>query len=138
MEDAKGLVRRYLASYETGSQDVIACLHPSHVYHPPGGGGPVSREARVADEAFFFTAFSDIRVVVEDLIAEGDRVASRISMHCTHTGDYQGIPPSGRRVVIAYLDIVRLEDGKVIEEWAEFDLLSIFNQIRVDGDTPGR
>lgn len=84
----------------------------------------------MAAEAFFFAAFSDIEVTVDDQIAEGDRVASRVSMRCTHSGEYQGIPPAGARVVITYLDIARVRDGKVVEEWAEFDLLGILRQLR--------
>jgi predicted ester cyclase len=51
-------------------------------------------------------------------------------MHCNHTGDYQGIPPTGKRIAIAYISIARLKDGKVLEEWAEFDLMSILEQLK--------
>ena len=87
-------------------------------------------EERMRDEAFFFLAFSDIEATVEDQVSENNKVASRITMKCTHTGDYQGIPATGKRISITYLDIACLRDGKIIEEWAEFDLLSIFNQLK--------
>jgi predicted ester cyclase len=49
-------------------------------------------DERKRDETVFFKAFSNIRAIVEDQIAEGDKVANRITMHCTQTGEYQGIP----------------------------------------------
>ncbi len=77
---------------------------------------------RIRDERVFFSAFSQIKTVVEDQIAEGNKVASRVSMHCTHTGSYQGIPATGRRVMIQLIDISTLKDGKIFEEWSEFDI----------------
>ena len=131
MESGKELVRQYIRSYEAGSPDSVkAFLHHSHRYYPPGGGKPMGLEERMRDEAFFFSAFTDIRTTVEDLIAEDSKVASRITMKCTHTGDYQGILATGRRIVITYMDFALIRDGNILEEWAEFDLLSIFNQLK--------
>ena len=130
-DKSKELIRQYIRSYETCSLDSVkAFLHPSHVYYPPGGGKPMGLEERMGDEKFFFSAFTDIKATVDDLVAEGDKVAGRITMRCTHTGDYQGIPATGKRIAITYMDLACLKDGKIIEEWAEFDLLSIFNQLK--------
>ena len=131
LETNKELVRAYIKSYETRDLNSVAgFLHPSHLYHPPGGGNPGGLGERLEDERFFFSAFSAIEAAVEDQVAEGDRVASRISMRCTHTGDYQGIKPTQRRIAIAYMDIALLKDGKIFREWAEFDLLGILNQLK--------
>ena len=51
-------------------------------------------------------------------------------MYCTHTGSYLGLEPTNRRIVITYLDMARLEDGKIIEEWAEFDVAAILDKLR--------
>ncbi len=90
----------------------------------------MSRDERIEDEAFFFSAFSKIKTTVEDMVAEGDKVACRIRMDCTHTGDYQGIPVTNKRVAIRYMEILLLRNGKIVKEWAEFDLLGILNQLR--------
>ncbi len=126
----KAVVRRYFESYNTQRPDaVMTFVHPDHVYHPPGGGPPMDRRGRQADEAPFFAAFSDIESSVEEQIAEGDRVATRVTMHCTHTGPYGGIPPTGRRIVITFIDISHIRDGKILEEWDEFDSRDILRQL---------
>lgn len=119
MENGKKLIRAYIKSYETGNlNNVAGFLHPSHTYYPPGGGKTMGLEERMEDERFFFSSFSDIKTNVEDQVAEGDKIASRISMHCTHTGDYQGIGPTNKRIVITYMDIALLKDGKIYKECA--------------------
>ena len=131
MESSREIFRRYVSSYETGdAANVAAYLHPSHVYHPPGGGKSMVRKERIDDERFFFSAFSNIETVTEDEIVEGDRVAARITMRCTHTGDYQGLVATGRRISISYLEIVHFKERLIEEEWAEFDMMSILNQLR--------
>jgi len=131
---AKEAVRRYLESYNTQQLSaVMAFVHPDHRYNPPGGGQAMNRDEREADERFFFSAFSDIESVVEEQIAEGDRVASRITMRCTQTGSYQGLPATGRRITIAFIDFARVRDGKILEEWAEFDMMGILRQLKPEG-----
>ena len=67
---------------------------------------------------------------LEDQIAEGDKVASRVTMNCTHTSEYQGISATGKRVKIPYIDIARIKGEKIVEEWVEFDMMNILRQIR--------
>ncbi len=129
-ETAKAVVRRYFESYNTQRPEaVMAFVHRDHIYHPPGGAPPMDRRGREADEAPFFAAFSDIEAVVEDQIAEGDRVASRVTMRCTHTGTYGGIAATRRRITIPFIDISAVRDGKVFEEWDEFDARGILRQL---------
>ncbi len=129
-ETPKDLVRRYFEAYNTQRPEaVMAFVHPDHIYHPPAAGPTLDRRGREADEAPFFAAFSDIESVVEDQVAEGDKVASRVTMRCTHTGPYGGIPPTGRRVVIPFLDVSTVQDGKIYEEWDEFDTRGILRQL---------
>jgi predicted ester cyclase len=78
----------------------------------------------------FFRAFSNIQAVVEDQIAENGKVANRITRYCTHTGEYQGVPATGKRIVIPYMDIVLIKAGKIVEEWVEYDTANILQQIR--------
>ena len=85
---------------------------------------------RKHDEMFFFDAFSNTRTTVEDQIAEGDRVASRVRMYADHTGEYQSIPPTGKRTKFVFIDICRIEKGRIVEEWTEFDMASILRQLR--------
>jgi steroid delta-isomerase-like uncharacterized protein len=127
----KSVTRRYFEAYSTGDiQVVLSFVCEDYVLHPGGGGEAQNRDERRRDEAVFFSAFSDIDAVVEDQIAEGDKVANRISMVCSHTGSYRGIPATGKRVVIPYIDIIRFKTGKIVEEWVEFDVTHILDQIK--------
>ncbi len=126
----KAVVRGYFEAYNTQRPEaVMAFVHPDHIYHPPGVAEPMDRRGRQRDEAPFFAAFKDIESVVEDQIAEGDRVATRVTMRCTHDGTYGGIAATGRRVTIPFIDFSVVRDGKILEEWAEFDLRGLLEQL---------
>jgi predicted ester cyclase len=126
----KTIARHYFEAYETGDiEAVMEFIDPNYVFHPGGSEESMNREARKRDEKVFFAAFSDIQTIVEDQIAEGDKVVNRITMHCTHTGKYQDISPTGKRVVITYIDIALIKSGKIVEEWVEFDMMNILKQI---------
>jgi steroid delta-isomerase-like uncharacterized protein len=131
----KAIARRYFKAYETGDiEAVMEFMSPNHVLHPEGGGAPMNLYQRKRDEQVFFSAFSNVQTTVDDQVAESDKVASRITMHCTHTGEYQGIPATGKRISITYMDIALIKEGKIVEEWVEFDVRSILNQITVRKD----
>jgi len=130
-EQNKTLIQHYFSAYDTGDQKaVLRYLDAHHVYHPPGGGQPMGYAARKNDEAFFFKAFSRIHTTIEDQVAESDKVVSRVTMEADHTGEYQGIPPTGTRTKFTFIDIARVASGTIVEEWAEFDMLSILQQLR--------
>ena len=94
----------------------------------PDAAGPelVKQIAR-----FFRSAFPDLNIAVEDLIAEGDRVAARVTITGTHEGELMGIPPTGKRVEVSSMDIIRFEDGKAAEHWGETDIMSMMQQLGV-------
>jgi steroid delta-isomerase-like uncharacterized protein len=71
------------------------------------------------------------RFTLEDVIAEGDRVVVRWKNHCTHVGEFMGIPPTGKPYSIDGIDIYRLENGKMAEHWHVVDQLSMLQQIGV-------
>ncbi len=110
---SKAIAYKYFKAYETGDIDVVMeFIAPSYVLYPGGDGKPMNSVERKSDETVFFSAFSNIQVGIEDQIAEGDKVANQVIMHCTHTAEYQSIPATGKRVVIPYLDILQMEAGK--------------------------
>jgi steroid delta-isomerase-like uncharacterized protein len=77
----------------------------------------------------FCGAFPDIQVVVEDMIAEGDKVAARCSVRGNHRGDHLGVPASEATVDFTGMVIARVKDGKFIEAWNNFDFLRMNQQI---------
>jgi steroid delta-isomerase-like uncharacterized protein len=128
----KAMARSYFEAYNTGDIDaVMKFIGSDYVLHPGGSGESMNSEDRRKDETVFFRAFSSIQAVVEDQIAENDKVANRIRMYCTHAGEYQGVPATGKGIVITYIDITLFKAGKIVEEWVEYDTASILQQIRV-------
>ncbi len=77
----------------------------------------------------FRAAYSDGRITVDDQVAEGDKVASRWTGRGTHDGQLMGIAPTGRRVTVPGVTVSRLENGKVVEEWTNWDTLGMLRQI---------
>jgi steroid delta-isomerase-like uncharacterized protein len=74
-------------------------------------------------------AFPDIQVVIEDMIAEGDKVAARCSVRGKHSGDHLGIAASNAPVEFTGVAIVRIRDGKIVEAWNNFDFMRMNKQI---------
>jgi predicted ester cyclase len=74
-------------------------------------------------------AFPDMRLIVEDQVAEGDRVVTRWRGEMTHLGELPGATPTGNRVTISGITIDRFEHGKIVEAWRSMDMLSVMRQI---------
>src|SRR5215216_3844008 len=66
-------------------------------------------------------SFPDLSITVEDVMAEGDRVAARVVMRGTHRGEFQGIAPTGKRVEVKAIDMFRISNGKIVEHWGHAD-----------------
>ena len=78
------------------------------------------------------TAFSEIEDIVEDMIGEGDRVVTRWTLRVTHTGEFRGIPATGKRITITGIGIFRFsQEGKVVESWDSLDQLGMLRQLGV-------
>jgi len=73
--------------------------------------------------------FSDSRITIEDMIAEGDKVAVRWTWSGTHTGEFMGVPPTGRQIAVTGISIHRFADGEFVESWASYDSLGMMQQI---------
>jgi steroid delta-isomerase-like uncharacterized protein len=74
-------------------------------------------------------AFPDLRIEVEDLVAEGDKVLAYITMRGTHRGEFQGIEPSGRSFEVKAMHLFRIRDGKAVEHWAVREDLPMLLQL---------
>ena len=86
-------------------------------------------EARSQFTAAFTEAFPDLRLTVQDIMAEGDMVAARVAFHGTHRGEFQGIPPTDKEVNFTAMEFNRVAEGKVEEHWVEIDLLGLMGQV---------
>ena len=79
----------------------------------------------------FLNAFPDSQFTIDDMIAEGDRVATKKTFTGTHTADFGEIPATGKSVTLQFVDIMRVRDGKIIEHWLSMDQLSFLQQLGV-------
>ena len=77
----------------------------------------------------YFAGFSDSSITIEDMVAEGDRVAFRGVVRAVHAAEFMGIPASGKKIVVPVIGIARLADGKIVEWWNSPDRLSWMQQI---------
>ena len=75
------------------------------------------------------TAFPDFQSTVEDQIAEGDKVVTRATGRGTHKGEFLGIAPTHKQVVWRIINISRIDNGKIVENWRESDVLSLLQQL---------
>lgn len=76
-----------------------------------------------------FAAFSEMCASAEDTVVEGDRVVERHSIAAVHTGAFNGVPATGRRVCWTENNICRIKDGKIAETWTETSLHDLMAQI---------
>jgi predicted ester cyclase len=77
----------------------------------------------------FRAAFPDMRIIIDDLLGEGDAVCTRGHFEGTHEGEFMGIPGTGRKVDVKYIDAWRLEGGKAVENWVQLDMLGLMQQL---------
>lgn len=82
----------------------------------------------------FLSAFHDLQLEVEEMIAEGDPVMTRVTRHALHEGEFAGMPPTGRDITLHAFTVFRLVDGKIAEEWEIVDELGLMEQL---GMVPG-
>jgi predicted ester cyclase len=86
-------------------------------------------EAAKQEAADFRRGFPDVRSTIEDLVAEGDKVAARWMARATHQGEYMGIPPTGKEVEFTGISVYRIEGGKIAESWTVEDEFGLMRQI---------
>jgi steroid delta-isomerase-like uncharacterized protein len=131
-EQNKATVRRYLEEvFAQGNLDVIPELFaPDYVEHDPASDAEIRGHAGVRrDLSIYQSAFSDIEVTVEDQIAEGGEVATRVTVRGTHVEELFGAPPTGNRVAVSGTVIQRVSDGKLAEGWWNWDTLGLLRQL---------
>ena len=81
--------------------------------------------------AMYRSAFPDLQFTIEDMVAEGDKVAWRYTGSGTHQGELMGIPPTGKRAVVTGILISRIVNGQFVEDWNTIDLLGMLQQLGV-------
>jgi steroid delta-isomerase-like uncharacterized protein len=111
-------------------KEVVA---PEYVYHMPSGSTKsLSREETIEMGKMVHNGFPDVTFSIEEMFAVGDRVISRYTMRGTHQGETQGIPATGNKIEISGIMINRIENGKVVEDREEADMLGLMQQLGME------
>jgi predicted ester cyclase len=127
-EQNKALALRFMDVYQKG--DIAAVKEicsPAFIEH--GVGQTFSLEQAIETLKGNRVIFSDFTIIVEDTIAEGDKVAVRYLVKVTHTGEGLGIPATGKKAESAGIEILRFENGKIAEAWTTEDVLGLLRQL---------
>ncbi len=132
-ETNKSLVRRWIEEAINKQNlalvdDLFTTDYVNHYAPPELPPGP---EGEKIFSQGFFTAFPDGQMTIENLLAEGDQVAVRWIYRGTHTGNLMNMPPTGKQFSVQGLNIFRIVDGKIAENWASFDMLGLLQQLGV-------
>ncbi len=131
-EENKAVVRRFnelvKEYWRTGDADAFdEVVASDFVHHAPGL--PPDLEGMKQALPMFRAAFPDMRLTVEEIIAEDDKVVARVTVRGTHQGELMGIPATGKPVEFTETHISRIAGGKIVERWGEWDALGMMQQI---------
>jgi steroid delta-isomerase-like uncharacterized protein len=130
-EENKAIVRRYQEAYNTNNLEALdAIVAVDLISHDLAPGLPQGLASGNLVHQRAVAAMPDYQVVIEDLLAEEDKVVARITISGTHTGaDFLGLSASGRHISVPGISIFRIANGKIVEHWAESDTLGLLQQL---------
>jgi steroid delta-isomerase-like uncharacterized protein len=134
MADNKAIVRRSFEQlFSEGDLSVAdEVFAADFIGHDPALGREIHGPEEFKQFARMYrAAFPDLKLTVEDQIAEGDLVVTRFSARGTHRGELMGIPPTGNKVNITGISIDRMVNGKSVESWTNYDLMTMMQQLGV-------
>ncbi|NOT05371.1 MAG: ester cyclase [Anaerolineales bacterium] len=130
IEENKNIVRRYQEAYNNCDFDALAELVSADVLTPNIiAGMPSGLEGAKVVHQTTLIGMPDYHTNIEDLIAKGDKVVARVTMTGTHTGNFWGIPATGKRVNLTGIYIVRIANGKIVEHWGEENGMIVIKQL---------
>jgi steroid delta-isomerase-like uncharacterized protein len=130
-EDNKALARRFYELWENGDLDALGeVVAEDSVDHDPyNPHGQEGLEGAKKTIAMYREAFPDTRFTIEDQLADGDKVVTRWTATGTHEGELMGMQPTGNRATITGITVDRIENGKIVEGWTNWDTLALMQNI---------
>ena len=130
-EENKALMHRFYEEISNGNLAVVDELIAADVveHSPFVPGQAPGRQGTKELFTMIRAAFPDLRITVEDMVAEGDKVATRGTMSGTHKGEFMGIAPTGKQVTVGMIEILRIAGGKMVEHWHVVDSLGMMQQL---------
>jgi steroid delta-isomerase-like uncharacterized protein len=130
-ERNKAAIRRFVEEVQNNGNFVVydELNDPDFVNLSAPPGVPADREGGKLYLQAFANAYPDAHITIDDMIAEGDRVVTKKTFTGTNTGEFAGMPATGKRVTVQYVDIMRVRGGRIVEHWLCLDQLSWLQQL---------
>src|SRR4249919_379663 len=130
-EANKLVMRRFTEFINTASEKLaVDLISPDAIFHVPGRPEPMrGPTGYLAIIGMMRGGFPDIQWTLEEMIAEGDKVAARFTMRGTHRGTFFGVPPTGKMIAVQAMNIYRLSGAQFVEEHGQPDMLGLLQQI---------
>jgi steroid delta-isomerase-like uncharacterized protein len=131
IEENKTLLRQFIEEvfHKRNLEMVERFMAVNIIDHDPLPVEATGSEGQKQFFALFLHAFPDFHVTVNDLIAEGDKVVAHQTFQGTHQGDFLGLAPTGKQFSITGIDIIRVDEGKIVEHWSMVDNLGMMQQL---------
>lgn len=131
LEQNKAVYGRFLQEvFNEGRLDKVdELVSPEYVFHDAPPGTPQGPEAIRQVVTMFRNAFPDLKITIEEMVAEGDKVCVRATTRGTHRGTLFGVPATNKAVTMTGLTMVTITDGRVVESWVKNDVMGLMKQL---------
>lgn len=131
-QENKALIQRLYDEYFDKWNLAVAneLIAPNFICHAIPANLPPGPQGFNQFYAWLRAAFADIRFTVNDLFGENDKVAIRWTWHCTHTGEYNGIAPTGKKISVQGIAIYRIDNNQAVERWVQLDIAGMLQEIQ--------
>lgn len=128
-EEMKGTINGAAAAWNAGDVDGFLSMFDTSIMHHGLGTDPLDEKGNRAFYEGMQAAFPGSQILIDDLVAEENRVAVRFHFAGEHRGDFMGLAATGRSVVMNALTLMKFAGGRVVERWTTADLMGLMNQI---------
>jgi steroid delta-isomerase-like uncharacterized protein len=130
-EQNKALVRQLIEEvFNRGNISLVdEIMPPDYVDHEGVPGYPPTREGFKQSIPMLRSGIPDFNATIDDVVAEGDRVVIRMTFRGTQTGEFMGMPPTGKSISVGVIDIFRIAGGKIVEHWGQMDSMGMMQQL---------
>jgi steroid delta-isomerase-like uncharacterized protein len=127
-EQNKATARSFYEGFNNWDK-VVGLLAPDYLSYAAGAPGPLSKDQHEAMARSAVAAFPDLKLTIQEQIAEGDKVLTRLTTTGTHQGYFQGIPATGKRFIMEGWTLDRIVDGKIVEHRTIDDVMTMMRQL---------
>lgn len=128
-EQMKATIRAAVTAWNAGDQDGYHAMYDSSLVHHGLRHEPLDEQGNRVLYERIATAFPGCQIVLEDVVAEDDRVALRLHIDGEHRGEFMGVEPTGRAIELHGHLFMRFEDGRIVERWTIADLPGLMGQL---------